>query len=123
VLDGPEYGASALKMVYAGWSKATTGLLLTLAAAAEALGVTEALQAEWARSQPALGPRLAASGTSVAKAWRFGDEMREIASTLAAVELPAAFHHGAAEVFDRLAALKDDPHADTDDVVRLLLGR
>ena len=42
VLDGGRYSASALKMVYAGWTKTTTALLLSLSAAARQLGVEEA---------------------------------------------------------------------------------
>src|SRR5262249_42065660 len=87
-LASPRYAASAVKMVYAGWSKGSTALLLALGAAAEALGVSEALEAEWARSQPALGPRLHGAGRSAAKAWRWTAEMREISATLAAVGLP-----------------------------------
>ena len=120
-LDGPAYAASSLKMVYAGWTKGTSALLFTLAAAAEALGVAGAVADEWARSQPALGPRLQNAGPSAAKAWRWSGEMREIAATLAAVGLPAEFHEGSAEVFSRLSALKDDPSSTVDDVLELLL--
>jgi 3-hydroxyisobutyrate dehydrogenase-like beta-hydroxyacid dehydrogenase len=123
VLAGPRYGASALKMVYAGWSKGTTALLLALAAGAEALGVRDVVEAEWARSQPALGPRLHSVGPSAAKAWRWSDEMREISATLATVGLPGQFHDGAALVYERLAALKDDPDATIDTVIHLLPSR
>jgi 3-hydroxyisobutyrate dehydrogenase-like beta-hydroxyacid dehydrogenase len=121
VLDDAPYAASSLKMVYAGWTKGTSALLFTLAAAAEALGVADALSEEWARSQPALGPRLEHAGPQAAKAWRWSGEMREIAATLSAVDLPAEFHEGAAEVFTRLSALKDDPSSTIDDVLELLL--
>jgi 3-hydroxyisobutyrate dehydrogenase-like beta-hydroxyacid dehydrogenase len=121
VLDGPDYAASSLKMVYAGWTKGTTALLFALVAAADTLGVGDALAEEWARSQPALGPRLARAGSPAAKAWRWSGEMREIAATLAAVGLPAGFHEGAAGVYERLAPLKDDPDATVDEVVRLVL--
>jgi hypothetical protein len=121
VLDGPAYAASSLKMLYAGWTKGTTALLFALAATAEALGVADALDAEWPRSQPALGPRLEGAGRSAAKAWRWSGEMREIATTLAAAGLPPQFHDGAADVYERLSSLRDDPGATADDVVRLLL--
>ena len=121
VLDGPAYAASALKMVYAGWTKGTTALLFALVATATALGVGDALAEEWARSQPALGPRLERAGPSAAKAWRWSGEMREIGVTLASAGLPADFHEAAAEVYERLAALKDDADASIDDVVRLVL--
>jgi 3-hydroxyisobutyrate dehydrogenase-like beta-hydroxyacid dehydrogenase len=120
VLDGPEYAASALKMVYAGWTKGTTALLFALAATADALGVADALDAEWARSQPALGARLDRSGGAAAKAWRWSGEMREIAATLDHAGLPSQFHDGAAEVYERLSALRDEPGVTIDDVIRLL---
>jgi 3-hydroxyisobutyrate dehydrogenase-like beta-hydroxyacid dehydrogenase len=123
ILDGPDYAASSLKMVYAGWTKGTSALLFALAAAAQGLGVGDALAREWSRSQPALGPRLEGSGRSAAKAWRWSGEMREIATTLAGVGLPRDFHDGAAEVYARLATLKDDAESTIDDVVRLLLTR
>jgi len=121
VLGDRPYAASSLKMVYAGWTKGTSALLFTLAAAAEALGVADALSEEWARSQPALGPRLQHAGPQAAKAWRWSGEMREIAATLAEVGLPTEFHEGAAEVFSRLSALKDDPSSTVDDILELLL--
>jgi 3-hydroxyisobutyrate dehydrogenase-like beta-hydroxyacid dehydrogenase len=122
VLDGPPYAASALKMVYAGWTKGTSALLFALVAAAEVLGVADALADEWARSQPALGPRLDGAGGSAAKAWRWSGEMREIAATLGDVGLPRQFHDGAADVYERLASLRDDGASTIDDVVRLLLA-
>jgi hypothetical protein len=122
VLEGPRYGASALKMVYAGWTKGTSALLVALVAAAEVLGVGDALAAEWARSQPALGPRLDRAGRSAAKAWRWSGEMREIAATLEAAGLPGQFHDGAAEVYGRMSSLRDDERSSIEDVVRLLVA-
>ncbi|MFW2381086.1 MAG: DUF1932 domain-containing protein [Acidimicrobiales bacterium] len=106
---GPQLGAaSALKMAYAGWTKGSSALLLAVAALAEVEGVTEALRAEWDLSQPELAARLDAGATRGApKAWRFGAEMEEIASTLADAGLPAGFHVAAAEVYNRLASFKD----------------
>jgi 3-hydroxyisobutyrate dehydrogenase-like beta-hydroxyacid dehydrogenase len=120
VLAGSDYAASALKMVYAGWTKGTTALLFALVAAAEALGVGDALREEWARSQPALAPRLERAGVSAAKAWRWSGEMREVAATLAATGLPPEFHEAAAEVYERLAALKDRTDASVDEIVPLV---
>ncbi len=120
VLDGGRYAASALKMIYGGWTKATTALLLSLVGAARRLGVEEALRAEWACSQPALGRRLDGAVASTRKAWRWEGEMVEVARTLADAGLPDGFHRAAADVFARLAALKDDGGADLDDVIALL---
>jgi 3-hydroxyisobutyrate dehydrogenase-like beta-hydroxyacid dehydrogenase len=94
--------ASALKMCFAGWTKGSAALLLAVAAAAEELGVGEALQEEWARSIPDLAARLERSrGSADAKGWRWVGEMHEIEATLRAVGLPGGFHAAAAEVFDR----------------------
>ena len=46
--------------------------------------------------------------------------MVEIARSMADVGVPDGFHLAAAEVFDRLAALKDDGEATLDDVLALL---
>lgn len=122
VLDGGRYSASALKMVYAGWTKATSALLLSLVGAARRLGVEEALRAEWDRSQPALGRRLEGAVASTRKAWRWEGEMMEIARTLSDAGLPDGFHRASAEAFARLGDLKDDRGAALDDVLARLTG-
>lgn len=106
---GEEIGAaSALKMTYAAWTKGSSALLLTIAAAARAHGVEDALAAEWERSQPDLGTRLRRSAAgSAPKAWRWKGEMEEIAATLAEKGLPAGFHLAAAETWRRLAGFKN----------------
>jgi 3-hydroxyisobutyrate dehydrogenase-like beta-hydroxyacid dehydrogenase len=94
--------ASALKMCFAAWTKGSAALLLAVAAAAEALGVEDALRDEWARSIPDLPGRLERARRSAdAKGWRWVGEMREIEATLESVGLPGGFHAAAAEVFDR----------------------
>jgi len=119
---GSEIGAaSALKMAYAGWTKGSTALLLTMAALAEAEDVSDALHEEWELSLPELLPRLErGSKGAAAKAWRFTGEMEEIAATLSAVDLPDGFHRAAADIYKRLAVFKDgDPNVD--DVLNQLL--
>jgi 3-hydroxyisobutyrate dehydrogenase-like beta-hydroxyacid dehydrogenase len=102
VLDGGATAASALKMAYAGWTKGTAALLLTMRDAARAHGVEEALVREWEHSIPSLPDRSArAARAADEKGWRWVAEMREIAATLAAADLPAGFHEAAAEVFER----------------------
>jgi len=102
VLDGGPTAASALKMAYAGWTKGTAALLLTMREAARAHGVEEALVREWEHSIPSLPDRSAqAARVADEKGWRWVAEMREIAATLAAADLPAGFHEAAAEVFER----------------------
>jgi 3-hydroxyisobutyrate dehydrogenase-like beta-hydroxyacid dehydrogenase len=102
-LPGEATSASAIKMAHAGWTKGSAALLLTVRAAARALGVDDALAAEWERSQPGLveSSNRAAQSTA-AKAWRWSGEMDEIAATLAAAGLPDGFHRAASEVFDRI---------------------
>lgn len=107
VLKGPAGRASALKMVYAAWSKGTTALLSAVLAAAEALEVRDELQAQWARDGGELaetaGPR---ARRVTRKAWRFAGEMEEIADTFDGAALPGGFHRAAAEVYRRLAGFK-----------------
>lgn len=114
--------ASALKMCYAAFTKGSSALLLAIRALAEREGVTDALLAEWALSQPGLPERSAATAVSTsAKAWRFEGEMREIAATFDAAGLPGGFHEAAAEVFGRMSPLKDAGDADIERVVAHLL--
>ena len=121
---GDEPGAaSALKMCYAAYTKGTAALLLAVVALAEATGVARALSAEWERSQRDLPDRVAATALgSAPKAWRWVSEMDEIASTFADAGLPDGFHRAAADVFVRLAELKDADAVTTDDVTALLLA-
>ena len=102
VLEGEATAASALKMAYAGWTKGTAALLLTMREAARAYGVEDALVREWEHSIPSLPERSAqAARQADEKGWRWVAEMREIAATLGAAELPTGFHEAAAEVFER----------------------
>jgi 3-hydroxyisobutyrate dehydrogenase-like beta-hydroxyacid dehydrogenase len=100
VLGDDPVAASALKMAYAGWTKGSAALLLTVRAAARAYGVEDALIAEWEHSLPALPDRSVQAGRSAdEKGWRWVAEMEEIAATMAAAGLPDGFHAAAAEVF------------------------
>ena len=117
--------ASALKMSYAAFTKGSSALLLAVRALAEANGVSQELLAEWDISQPGLASRSAGTAKSTSqKAWRFEGEMREIAATFAEAHLPSGFHEGAAELYARMAALKDAPGgADIDVVLAEILGQ
>ena len=103
VVLGDELGtASALKMCYAAWTKGSAALLLATIAAGDALGVGDALRAEWERSIPELLEREARARRSAdAKGWRWIGEMREIADTFVAAGEPRGFHDAAAEIFQR----------------------
>ena len=116
--------AKALKMCYAAYTKGASALLLAIRALAEAEGVADALLAEWSLSQPGLAERSERSAKAVSpKAWRFAGEMLEIAATFDAVDLPSGFHKAAADVYERMADLKDAEHLQTADVIERLLNK
>ena len=114
--------ASAMKMCYAALTKGTAALLCGILATAEELGVREALYRQWDRDG---GGRSAEREAKVcgatAKAWRWIDEMEEIARTFAGTGQPDGFHRASAEIYRRLAGLKDGPHPTAiDEVLRAL---
>jgi 3-hydroxyisobutyrate dehydrogenase-like beta-hydroxyacid dehydrogenase len=104
VLSGEPGAASALKAAYAGWTKGSAALLLTVRELARAEGVEDALLAEWRLSEPELEEQYGAAARSAdRKGWRWVGEMHEIARSMAARDLPAGFHEAAAETFRRAA--------------------
>lgn len=108
VLDGPLGAASALKLSYAAWNKGSTALLATVLAMAEANGVREALEQQWEEHEPGFTARGSKRVSGVArKAWRFGPEMREIATLLQDSKLPPELFLGAAGLYERLEDYKD----------------
>lgn len=105
VISGEPGAASALKAAYAGWTKGSAALLLTVRALALAEGVENELLEEWRLSLPELEERSASAARSASrKGWRWIGEMEEIARGMAAQDLPAGFHEGAAEAFRRTSA-------------------
>ena len=91
VLSGRPGAASALKAAYAGWTKGSAALLLTVSELAQAEGVEDALLAEWRLSIPELEERLAGAERSARrKGWRWIGEMEEIADGMAARTCPPA---------------------------------
>lgn len=122
-IDGGVGAASALKMCYAAFTKGSSALLLAVRALAESNGVTGELLGEWDISQPGLASRSANTAKSTSpKAWRFAGEMREIAATFRAADLPDGFHQAAADLYARMAELKDsEGGADIDTVLRTIL--
>jgi 3-hydroxyisobutyrate dehydrogenase-like beta-hydroxyacid dehydrogenase len=118
IVDGGVGAASAVKNCFAAWTKGSAALLLTIRALARAEGVDDALLSEWATSIPELVERSERAATgSAPKAWRFVGEMQEIGKSLADAGLPAGFATAAAEVYDRLAGLRDDPHPDSTTII------
>jgi 3-hydroxyisobutyrate dehydrogenase-like beta-hydroxyacid dehydrogenase len=104
VISDEPGAASALKAAYAGWTKGSAALLLTVRELARAEGVEDALLDEWRLSIPGLEERVAdAERSARRKGWRWIGEMEEIARTMQAGDLPMGFHEAAAEVFRRTA--------------------
>ena len=102
VISGEPGAASALKAAYAGWTKGSGALLLTVRALAQAEGVEHALLEEWRLSLPELEERSAGAARAAdRKGWRWVGEMDEITHSMAAHDLPTGFHEAAAEVFRR----------------------
>lgn len=112
VVDKQIGSASAIKMCYAAYSKGTTALLGAILAAAESYGIRAELQQQWTRSGLDLNNRgvekIKASG---AKAWRYVGEMEEIAASFHNVGITGDFHKAAADIFRKIAPLKDSPNA------------
>ncbi len=121
LVNGPAGAASAVKVCFAAWTKGTAALLLAVRALADAEMVGDVLLEEWASSIPELADQseLTALGNAP-KAWRFAGEMEESADAFAAHGLPDGFSRAAAELYKRLAPLKDVPGADLAAVVDLL---
>ena len=104
VISGEVGAASALKAAYAGWTKGSAALLLTVRELAQAEGVEDALLEEWRLSIPELEERVdGAERSARRKGWRWIGEMEEIARSMTTRDLPAGFHEAAAEVFRRTA--------------------
>lgn len=121
VIDGEAGAASALKMAYAAWTKGSAALLSTIVAGAAAMGVGDDLRREWDLSQPGLNGRVDRMVAGVGpKAWRFAGEMEEIASSFAAVGMPAGFWSAAGEVYERLAPLRETGTPTIDALITLL---
>ena len=122
-IDGDVGAASALKACYAAWTKGSTALLGAIRALAQAESVDAALVAEWNRSQPGLAARSENIVAQRHKAWRWIDEMHEIAASFETRGLPGGFHDAAAEVYARLEAFKGERDAaQLDALVAVLLG-
>ncbi|HET6500399.1 MAG TPA: DUF1932 domain-containing protein [Amycolatopsis sp.] len=96
--------ASALKMVYAAWTKGSTAMLLAVRAAARALGVERDLLGEWELSQPHLPAQSERSArVGLERGWRWAFELAETGRTFAVAGQPDGFGAAAAEVFARLS--------------------
>jgi 3-hydroxyisobutyrate dehydrogenase-like beta-hydroxyacid dehydrogenase len=99
--------ASTLKMCYASWTKGTSALLIAIRAVARREGVEQALVDLWGRSQPDLLARSETEGRIAGRAWRWVDEMAEIARTFEDAGLPGDTAIAAGRLYARLAGFKD----------------
>ena len=118
IISGEIGAASAMKMVFAAYTKGTTALLAAILGVAEKEGVRNVLESQWGQSfTEQTHQRVVANS---AKAWRFEGEMREIAATFDNAGLPSSFHTAAADVFERLAQFKDEPAADIVELLKVL---
>ncbi len=102
---GPEIGrASAMKMCYAGLGKATNALYAAVLMAAEAMGLSDELRAEFLYSKKDTYADMQANVSRLpADSGRWTGEMEEIAASFAAVGVTPNFHLGAADVFTMLS--------------------
>ncbi len=122
--------ASAIKMCYAGLTKGLTALCVELLVAAEALGIREALFAEYNLSQAAMLKRMEGGLPGMPpKSRRWVGEMEEISATMAGVGMTGKFHDGAADIYrfvgDSTLADRtpEDPDAPTlEEMLELLVG-
>ena len=102
--------ASGLKMCFAANSKGTAALHTAILSAAENMGVRQALEKQWDIYTTGFTEKSQGRIRQVArKAWRFSGEMKEIAATLEANELPRGFFDAAAEIYERQTGFKDIP--------------
>lgn len=112
--------ASALKMAYGSFTKTSRALAAVSHALADDFGVTSHLLAEAQRlGRAALADR-EGLGESAARGWRWAPEMDEVAESLRSAELPDSLATGAAHVFRRWDADKDDHDLDADTALRHL---
>ena len=113
--------ASAVKTAFAAWTKGTSALLLAVRALAAREGVVDGLDHAWSTLTPELHDRVTATARGTApKAWRFVDEMHEIASAFDSAGLPSGFHQAAASIYAAMADLRHETDADLTDVMARL---
>ena len=109
---GPQLGrASGIKMCYAAMTKGTTALHAELLIAAEKLGLTKELMAEFSGSQPAVVSRMEGwMPTMPAKSRRWVSEMEEIEKTFSDLGMTPNIFKGVADIYRMISdtALGDE---------------
>ncbi len=97
--------ASGIKMCYAAMTKGTTALHAELLIAAEKMGLTEEVMAEFAGSQPAVVTRMEGwMPTMPAKSRRWVSEMEEIEKTFSDLGLTPNILKGVADMYRMIGA-------------------
>ena len=104
-LLGSEIGrASGIKMCYAALTKGTHALQTAVITLAESLGLAEEVSHEFRTSQEASYKQMTSSTPRLPiVAWRYIDEMKQIAQTFEAAGVTPKFHEGAATVYSHLS--------------------
>ena len=127
---GREVGqASGLKMVYAASTKGTTALWTELLVAARALGLEEALLAEYGPGHSLSRQQMNGIPSMPRRARRWVGEMEEIAATFSALGLTPQIMEGAADMYRFIGATSlaeqttRDPDPSLDDVLGTLASR
>ena len=113
--------ASTLKMCYGAYTKGLTALIAGVLGTAENLGVREHLLRRWKDDGSGLDRSAAQRVARITdRAWRWVDEMDQIAATFAQANMPRGFHEAAGDIYQRLAKFKDAPTSDTEAVLEAL---
>jgi 3-hydroxyisobutyrate dehydrogenase-like beta-hydroxyacid dehydrogenase len=107
VVLGEQIGqASAIKMCYAALTKGSAALMIELLTAARALGVSDALAQEFAKSQSAMWARMQRLPGVPMKSRRWVGEMEEIAKCFAGVGMTPRILTGAADMYRLVGATR-----------------
>ena len=96
--------ASALKLLFSGLNKGFNALGMSILVAAEKMALSSQLEGELRARIPALSARLEKQLPYIPlNSARYVDEMEEIASYMASLDLPGGFHEAAALIYGMLA--------------------
>lgn len=112
--------ASALKMAFACYQKASRTLAALAHALADDLDVTEALLAEAQRMPRDILTNRDYLPSVAARAWRWAPELREVADTLRAQHLPPDLALATADILQHWADATTDPAPDPATVLQQL---
>lgn len=117
VLPNEPPAASALKMAYASYQKATRVLAATAHALARHHDVDDHLLREGQLLDPSALADVDHLPSVAARAWRWAPELRDVASALNDAGLPDALAAATAEILDRWKPLKDNMDASLQDTL------